>query len=250
MDSAIRPLIAGNWKMNGVTQNLSQLEALTSGLVARAATCDVLICPPATLVRVAATTCADGPVLIGGQDCHFEKGGAHTGDISADMLVDAGAKFVIVGHSERRADHHESSALVRTKAQAAQEAGLVPIICVGETQDEKLAGRALEIVTGQLTGSVPDIVEGGDIVIAYEPVWAIGTGMVPTSDDIANMHGAIRDWLAGRFGADGATIRILYGGSLKPSNADQILPLANVNGGLIGGASLKAEDLLGIIDAL
>ena len=166
------------------------------------------------------------------------------------MLVDAGAKFVIVGHSERRADHHESSALVRTKAQAAQEAGLVPIICVGETQDEKLAGRALEIVTGQLTGSVPDIVEGGDIVIAYEPVWAIGTGMVPTSDDIANMHGAIRDWLAGRFGADGATIRILYGGSLKPSNADQILPLANVNGGLIGGASLKAEDLLGIIDAL
>ena len=250
MDSAIRPLIAGNWKMNGVTQNLSQLEALTAGLGTRAAPCDVLICPPATLVRAAAATCGQGPVMIGGQDCHPEVGGAHTGDISADMLMDAGAKFVIVGHSERRADHHESSELVRAKAQAAQEAGLVPIICVGETREEKLAGQALEIVTGQLKGSVPDVTGGQEIVIAYEPVWAIGTGMVPTSDDIANMHGAIRDWLVERFGADGAKIRILYGGSLKPSNADQILPLANVNGGLIGGASLKAEDLLGIIDAL
>ncbi len=237
----MKPLIAGNWKMNGLSASVTEVEKLI-GLLSGSAPDDreVLICPPATLVGLFATEFSDEGFAIGGQDCHPKAGGAHTGDISAEMLADAGAAYVIVGHSERRADHHETDAVVRAKAQAAWRAGLTPIICVGETEAERRAGREKEIVNAQLAGSIP---AGADeYVIAYEPVWAIGTGLTPTLADIAEMHAFIRSKV--REG-----VRILYGGSVKPSNAKEILSIANVHGALVGGASLKAEDFNAIIQA-
>ncbi len=237
----MKPLIAGNWKMNGLSSSVQEVEKLV-GLLSGSAPDDrdILICPPATLIGLFATEFGDEGLAIGGQDCHAMPSGAHTGDISAEMLADAGAAFVIVGHSERRADHGESDALVRAKAQAAQRAGLTPIICVGETQAQRKAGREKEIVGAQLEGSIP--AGEGDYVVAYEPVWAIGTGLTPTAKDIADMHSFIRSKI--REG-----VRILYGGSVKPSNAKEILAIAHVHGALVGGASLKAEDFAAIIQA-
>ncbi len=251
MTAEITPLIAGNWKMNGTTASLGEVQKLaallTNGGGPRGT---VVICPPATLLERLNELASPAGIVTGGQDCHAAASGAHTGDVSAQMLADAGAQYVIVGHSERRTNHGETDALVQLKGLAAHAAGLVPIICVGETETERDAGKAVNVVVGQLEGSVPDDWSGHDIVIAYEPVWAIGTGRTPTSSDIAEMHNAIRDQLKSRFGVRGATVRILYGGSMKPSNASEILRIANVNGGLVGGASLLANDFHAIISAL
>jgi triosephosphate isomerase len=237
----MRPLIAGNWKMNGLSSSVREVEKLI-GLLSGSVPDDrdILICPPATLIGLFATEFSDEGFAIGGQDCHAKASGAHTGDISAEMLADAGAAFVIVGHSERRADHGETDQTVRAKAEAAQRAGLTPIICVGETEAQRKSGREKEIVEAQLAGSIPQ--GEGDYVIAYEPVWAIGTGLTPTTKDIAGMHAFIRARVR-----DG--VRILYGGSVKPSNAEEILSIANVHGALVGGASLKAEDFAAIVRA-
>jgi triosephosphate isomerase (TIM) len=246
----VTPLIAGNWKMNGLSASLSEIEKLYALLAGnRASACEIAICPPATLLRAMNDHAAPAGIATGGQDCHAKASGAHTGDISAEMLADAGAKYVIVGHSERRADHGETDAAVRAKAVAAFGAGLTPIICVGETLDERKAGQAGAVVERQLRDSVPDEAAGRDIVIAYEPVWAIGTGLTPTSDEIAEMHGMIRNLLVSRFGEHGQGVRILYGGSMKPANAGEILAIADVNGGLVGGASLLANDFFAIISA-
>lgn len=243
-------LIAGNWKMNGFAQNLDQVEAVVNGLAQKpAANRDVLLCPPITLLAQASSLSQNSVLQIGAQNCHIAQSGAHTGDIGSDMLKDAGATYIIVGHSERRADHHETDGVVNAKAQSTLSSGITPIICVGETKTERQSGVALTVVEHQLDGSVPTLEEGQEIVIAYEPVWAIGTGLVPSVDDIKNMHAAIREWLIKKFGESGNSVRILYGGSLKPSNAKEILAIPHVNGGLIGGASLKAEDFLGIIYA-
>ena len=237
----MKPLIAGNWKMNGLGAAVAQVEALIAKFDGAAPEDrDVLICPPATLVAALAAQYSDEAIQIGGQNCHAEPSGAHTGEISAEMLADAGAAYVIVGHSERRADNGETDADVQAKAAAALRAGLTPIICVGETREEREAGRALEVVGTQLAGSVPETTE--TFVIAYEPVWAIGTGLTPTSGDIAEMHALIRERV-------GAQTRILYGGSVKPGNAAEILAIANVNGALVGGASLKADDFYPIVMA-
>lgn len=237
----MKPLIAGNWKMNGLGAAVAQVEALIAKFDGAAPEDrDVLICPPATLVAALAAQYSDEAIQIGGQNCHAEPSGAHTGEISAEMLADAGAAYVIVGHSERRADNGETDADVQAKAAAALRAGLTPIICVGETREEREAGRALEVVGTQLAGSVPETTE--TFVIAYEPVWAIGTGLTPTSGDIAEMHGLIRERV-------GEKTRILYGGSVKPGNAAEILAIANVNGALVGGASLKADDFYPIVMA-
>ncbi len=237
----MKSLIAGNWKMNGLGASAAEIEALIAQFDGSAPDDrDILICPPATLVNRFASAYSDEGFLIGGQDCHAKSAGAHTGDISAAMLADAGAAYVIVGHSERRADHGESDADVRAKAEAAFGAGLTPIICVGEMEADRTAGRALDIVGAQLDGSLPETAE--DFVIAYEPVWAIGTGLTPTIADIDEMH----DFIRGRTRAD---IRILYGGSVKPGNAKEILAVNNVNGALVGGASLKAADFYPIIMA-
>jgi len=249
VSQVVRPLIAGNWKMNGLKASLAELEQLKALVAAGPVACDVAVCVPATLIASAATAMTGSPVAIGGQDCHEKVSGAHTGDISAAMLDDAGAVYVIVGHSERRADHFETDALVQAKAMAAIDAGIVPIICVGETEAERRAGKALAIVESQLAGSVPDAAANAKIVIAYEPVWAIGTGLTPTLEDIAEIHGAIRHQLGARFGTVGEGVAILYGGSMKPANAAEILGVAHVNGGLVGGASLKADDFNGIIQA-
>ena len=249
MPGTIRPLIAGNWKMNGLQGSAAELDAmLASG--AGKGSADLLICPPATLVAAFAARAKGSQIAIGGQDCHAEASGAHTGDIAAEMLKDAGAAYVIVGHSERRADHGESDAVVRAKAEAAWRAGLVAIVCVGETRAERDAGRAMDVVGGQLAGSIPEAASAANLVVAYEPVWAIGTGLTPTSEDIEQIHTFIRKKLTGRFKAEGAGVRVLYGGSLKPGNAAEILALADVNGGLIGGASLKAADFLAIAAAV
>jgi triosephosphate isomerase (TIM) len=245
------PLIAGNWKMNGLNAALVEIDALAGLLGAgNRPDCVVAICPPATLLSALSARAAAAGIFTGGQDCHPKPSGAHTGDISAVMLADAGATYVIVGHSERRTDHHEDDALVRAKALAALGAGLTPIICVGETRAEREAGRAIDVVTTQLLGSVPDEAATNEVVIAYEPVWAIGTGLTPTIADVEAMHASIRAQLAERFGAAGKTIRILYGGSMKPANAREILAVANVDGGLVGGASLLANDFYGIISAV
>jgi triosephosphate isomerase len=241
-----RRLAAGNWKMHGTRADLGQIAALAEAV--QGAACEVLICPPATLLAAA---CGHQPVRIGGQDCHAAASGAHTGDISARMLADAGAAYVIVGHSERRADHGEDDALVRAKAEAAQAAGLAAIICLGETGEERDIGETLAVVGRQLAGSVPDGATAERIVIAYEPVWAIGTGRTPTLDEIAEVHDFLRAELARRFGAGVAGgIRLLYGGSVKPANAAQIFAVANVDGALVGGASLKAADFAAIVAAL
>ncbi|WP_407522465.1 triose-phosphate isomerase [Methylobacterium oryzisoli] len=245
-----RPLVAGNWKMNGTRASRAVLEAVRDGLdPALAQRIDVLVCPPATLVGAFAEAAAGSPVRIGGQDVHAKASGAHTGCIAAEMLADLGATHTIVGHSERRADQHESDAEVRAKALAAHRAGLVAIICVGETREEREAGRTLDVVRGQLAGSLPDGATAADTVIAYEPVWAIGTGLTPTADDVAEVHGLIRRELEATLGQEGRGLRILYGGSVKPSNAAELMAVANVDGALVGGASLKAEDFLGIAAA-
>lgn len=235
----MKALIAGNWKMNGVLGSAAELEQLLDNLGGSTPDDrDVLVCPPATLIAPFAAKFANFGVLIGGQDCHWNESGAHTGDISAAMLADAGAGHVIVGHSERRADHGETNSTVKSKAEAALAAGITPIICVGETREEREAGRAEMVVGEQLSGSAPDTAE--EIVIAYEPVWAIGTGLTPTTHDIQQMHAFIRK-------ATRPDIRLLYGGSVKPGNAKEILAIENVNGALVGGASLKASDFIEII---
>ena len=244
----MRPLIAGNWKMNGLAASLDEAVRIAEGAREFADRADAMLCPPAPLIAQMRWRTKDSPLLIGAQDCHVKASGAHTGDISAEMLTDAGAGAVIVGHSERRNDHGETDALVRQKAEAARRAGLTAMICIGETEKERDAGRALEIVSRQLDGSVPDG-EPRDIVIAYEPVWAIGTGRTPSGDDIAAVHAHIRAGLKSCFGAAGGNVRILYGGSMKPDNAAAILAVPEVNGGLVGGASLKAADFLAILRA-
>ncbi len=247
MSSNIRPLIAGNWKMNGLRAAAAEFEAMIAGASKVAGKADLLVCPPATLIAgFAARLAGSKAVAIGGQDCHPKASGAHTGDVSAEMLADAGASAVIVGHSERRADHGESDALVRQKAEAAWRAGLTAIVCIGETQSQRDAGQTLEICRGQLDGSLPDGARAGNLVVAYEPIWAIGTGLTPTAKDVEQIHAFIRKTLSGRFSAEGAGMRILYGGSVKPSNARELMGVANVNGALIGGASLKASDFLAI----
>ncbi|TNE65882.1 MAG: triose-phosphate isomerase [Alphaproteobacteria bacterium] len=242
------PLVAGNWKMNGLRASQAELDALNAVLTAKGAPCEVLICPPFTLVAAFAAATGD-KVAIGAQDCHAKQSGAHTGDISAEMLKDAGAGYVIVGHSERRADHGESSEAVRAKAEAVLAEGLKPIVCIGETESERDAGKTLDVVLGQLAGSVPTGSTAANTVIAYEPVWAIGTGRTPTVAEVAEVHTAIRSALVARFGADGTGFRILYGGSVKPDNANELMAADNVDGALVGGASLKASDFTGIIDA-
>ncbi|OSQ52088.1 triose-phosphate isomerase [Marivita geojedonensis] len=241
-----RKLAAGNWKMNGTTAALEELDALQE--VAEGAA-EVLICPPSTLIAQAAVR--SGKVAIGGQDCHSAASGAHTGDISALMLRDAGATHVILGHSERRADHGESDALVAYKALAAWDAGLTAIVCVGETLEQRESGKTLDVIGKQLAGSLPDDVTASNTVIAYEPVWAIGTGKVPTTDQIAEVHTFMRATLVQRFGNETATgIRLLYGGSVKATNATEIFAVVDVDGALVGGASLKASDFAPIVTAL
>lgn len=246
--TAPQPLIAGNWKMNGLAAALSEAKAVAVGLGATSAR--VALCPPATLVHRMSEALAGTAVLVGGQDIHANASGAHTGDVAAEQLADAGAVLVIVGHSERRADHREDDATVAAKALAALRAGLEPIVCVGETLDERKAGKALEIVTGQVRGSLPAELAGKAFSVAYEPVWAIGTGLTPTTPEIEEVHRAIRATLFELFGAAGKGVAILYGGSVKPSNAAEILHADEVGGALVGGASLKADDFLGIIRAL
>ena len=238
-------LIAGNWKMNGLTETAAQIVApLRRG--ADGLACELLVCPPATLISTVAHILVGSAVAVGGQDCHAKQSGAHTGDVSAAMLRDAGAAWVIVGHSERRADHGETDDVVRAKAEAAAAAGLKPIVCVGETEAERSAGRETEVVGRQLAGSLPDGFSG---VVAYEPVWAIGTGRNATEADVGAMHAFIRRELHARFGAAGEGMRILYGGSVRPANAAALLAVPDVGGALVGGASLKAEDFLGIAKA-
>ena len=245
MGGGRRPLVAGNWKMNGLLAAVAELDLMIAGAAAIPGT-DLLVCPPATLIATFASRARGSGVAIGAQDCHAEQAGAFTGDISAEMLKDAGASAVVVGHSERRQYHHERNADVRAKALAACRAGLVPIVCVGEARSERDAGRALSVVEEQLAGSLPDGAVAGTLIVAYEPVWAIGTGLTPTPDDVAEMHGLIRRHLTEHFGSSGEGVRILYGGSVKPSNAAELMGIANVDGALVGGASLKAEDLLAI----
>jgi triosephosphate isomerase len=245
----IRPLIAGNWKMNGLGADLGEAEALAEALAGEPATARVALCPAATLVERMARALAGSSVAVGGQDCHAEPSGAYTGDVSAAMLVDAGASLVIVGHSERRAGHGETSEAVLRKAAAAMAAGLEPIVCVGETLEERKAGWALGVVIGQVEGSLPADAGGRPIAVAYEPVWAIGTGLTPTLEEIAEMHAGIRTAIMRRLGPRGADVPILYGGSVKPSNAAEILAVAEVGGALVGGASLKAADFLRIVRA-
>jgi triosephosphate isomerase (TIM) len=247
MTDAIRPLIAGNWKMNGLKSSSAEFEAMLAGASEVAAKADLLVCPPATLIAAFADKARGSRTLkVGAQDCHPKASGAHTGDISAEMLADAGASAIIVGHSERRADHGESDVLVRQKAEAVWRAGLTAIVCIGETQHQRDAGQTLDICRGQLNLSLPDAATSGNLIVAYEPVWAIGTGLTPTVGDVQQIHGFIRELLIARFKGDGAAIRILYGGSVKPSNAAELMAVANVNGALVGGASLKASDFLAI----
>ena len=244
-----RKLAAGNWKMNGTRAALAELEAIAEAT--KDATADILICPPATLISAAAEAVSGSKVAIGGQDCHAAAAGAHTGDISADMLIDAGATAVILGHSERRTDHGETDITVRAKTEAAQAQGLVAVVCIGETLDEREAGDTLKVAGSQLAGSLPDGITGENTVVAYEPVWAIGTGKVPTLEQIGEVHDFLRAELVARFGeTTGNAIPLLYGGSVKPGNAAEIFGVSNVDGALVGGASLKASDFGPIAAAL
>ena len=244
-----RPLIAGNWKMNGLSAALDEARAVAGAVDEKAPAARVALCPPATLIHRMAEALAGSGVAVGGQDCRPEPGGAFTGCLSAEMLADAGASLVILGHSERRAYYGETDADVAAKAEAALRAGLEPIVCVGETAEERAAGRTLEVVLGQVRGSLPDALAGADFALAYEPVWAIGSGQTPTSAQIEEAHRAIRQALVARFGDAGARAPILYGGSVKPDNAGEILKLAEVGGALVGGASLTAAQFLPIIRA-
>jgi triosephosphate isomerase (TIM) len=245
--TARHPLIAGNWKMNGLLASSATLDAIIAGAAKLPENLDILVCPPFLLIPGFADQALGTRVAIGGQDCDAEPSGAHTGDIAAEMLADAGATAVIVGHSERRQDHHETDLGVRAKARAAHRAGLLAIVCVGETRAERDAGDALIVVRGQLDSSLPD--HAADLVIAYEPVWAIGTGLTPTLRDVAEMHNFIRHQLAARYGQAGEGVRILYGGSVKPTNAKELLAAENVDGALVGGASLVADQFLAIAGA-
>ncbi|MBD9510196.1 triose-phosphate isomerase [Ensifer sp. ENS10] len=250
MTPDIRPLVAGNWKMNGTRASLDQIKAMAEGVKGElSANVETLICPPATLLYVATALCDDSPLLIGAQDCHQKQSGAHTGDVSAEMIADCFGTHVIVGHSERRTDHAESDALVRAKTEAAHAAELVAIVCIGETGDERKSGKTLDVLKRQLAESLPDAATAENTVIAYEPVWAIGTGLTPTAADVEEAHAFMRKELVSRFADAGAKMRILYGGSVKPSNAKELMGVANVDGALIGGASLKAEDFLAIYRA-
>lgn len=249
MTPGIRPLVAGNWKMNGTSSSLGELRAIANGFMSGLdAEVEGAVCVPSTLLMRAAELLANTPVRAGGQDCHASESGAHTGDISAEMLKDAGARYVIVGHSERRTDHAESDEDVRRKAEAAWRAGLVGIICIGETQGEREGGQTLDVLTRQIEGSVPSSATAANTVIAYEPVWAIGTGLTPTAKDVAAAHAHIRGRLRDKLGGQADAMRVLYGGSVKPSNAAELLNIANVDGALVGGASLKAADFLGIAE--
>jgi triosephosphate isomerase (TIM) len=252
MTTPIRPLIAGNWKMNGLKAQLTEAIKVNDALVAGSPDTqpEVMICPPASLVMVMAEVLKSGRVAIGGQDCHPATSGAHTGDVSAEMLADAGVKAIIIGHSERRADHGELSSMVLNKALAAHRAGLKAIICIGESEGQRRAGLTLDVVARQLETSLPGNATAANTIVAYEPVWAIGTGLTPTAAEVAEVHAAIRAALVKRIAAEGQGMRILYGGSVKPSNARELMAVANVNGALVGGASLKADDFLGIIRAV
>ncbi len=245
-----RPLVAGNWKMNGLKPSLKEVSAMRSAVEAGGAgRAELALCPPATLVMAVAELCRGSAITVGGQDCHAKASGAHTGDISAQMLKDCGATYVIVGHSERRTDHKETDADVAAKALAAKSAGLVAIICVGETEAERRAGQELTVVARQLEGSIPADFTSAELVVAYEPVWAIGTGLTPTTQDVANMHASIRGLLVKKLGEEGAGVRILYGGSVKPGNAVELMGVPDVDGALVGGASLTAKDFMGIAGA-
>lgn len=245
-----RKLIAGNWKMNGLSASLSLATAIRDGASDLPDGVDLLVCPPATLIAAVAAALDGSKVGIGGQDCHAAQSGAHTGDISAEMLADAGARYVIVGHSERRENHGETDALVKEKIAAAHRAGIIAIACVGETRAQREAGQALDVVRGQTKAILDEGISAGTTVIAYEPVWAIGTGLTPTVEDVAEVHAVIRETLASVIGQGEADrVQILYGGSVKPSNAKELMAVANVDGALVGGASLKAEDFLGIARA-
>lgn len=252
MTEGPKPLVAGNWKMNGFLSSRGEISRVARALAEakQRPACDVLLCLPATLLAIARTEVDGSGLMLGAQDCHFEPSGAHTGDISAEMLADAGATAVIVGHSERRTDHGERNSEVAGKAAAAHRAGLTAIVCIGETAEERLANRTLSVISEQLRGSLPKGVTTGNTVIAYEPVWAIGTGQTPTPEDVLAVHGHIRGRMAKSFGEDlAAGIRILYGGSVKPANAAELMALDGVDGALVGGASLKADDFLGILAA-
>jgi triosephosphate isomerase len=249
MASGPRPLVAGNWKMNGLRGSVAELKAMLSAGRDLAPAVDLMVCPPATLVAEFAAAAAGSPIAIGAQDCHPDVSGAFTGDISAEMLADAGARAVIVGHSERRALHGETNDLVRRKALAAQRAGLTAIVCLGETREQREGKETLTVVGRQFDGSLPDNITETGLVLAYEPVWAIGSGLTATPADVAEVHGFLRERLAARYGAVGQGIRILYGGSVKPSNARELMTVKNVNGALVGGASLKAPDFLAIAAA-
>jgi triosephosphate isomerase len=245
MTTKIRPLLAGNWKMNGTRDSLTQIKAIADAIkLPQSDKVETLLCPPATLLYVATALCEDSPVAIGAQDCHQNVSGAHTGDISAEMIADCFGTYVIVGHSERRRDHGESSELVRAKVEAAHAVGLTAIICVGETGEERRAGHTLDVLKRQIDASLPQEATAEDTVVAYEPVWAIGTGLTPHPDDIAKAHAFVRTELVTRFGRTGQQIRILYGGSANPGNAATLITIANVNGLLVGGASLKAVDFI------
>lgn len=243
-----RKMAAGNWKMNGTEDSLGVLDSL--GAAHGDSPCDIVICPPHQLLIPAATRCSDGPISIGAQDCHPEAKGAFTGDISAGMIADTGADHVIVGHSERREAYGDTDAQVCAKAEAVQETGLTAIVCIGESLAQRVAGQALPVLTTQLAGSVPDGSTGANLVVAYEPIWAIGTGKIPTLEQIGEIHSTLRAELVARFGAEGNAIRLLYGGSVKPGNAAEIFGTPDVDGALVGGASLKAEDFSPIIEAL
>ena len=250
--SNIKPLVAGNWKMNGMGQSADEIKQLQSiyDNPSENPQCEILICPPATLIMPYAHLTMDHSIQIGGQDCHANKSGAHTGDLSAEMIKDCGADYVIVGHSERRMDHGERDVDVRAKAGAGWRAGLKVILCIGELIGERKSNLTLKVIERQLTNSVPEGATAENLVIAYEPVWAIGTGLTPTVADVAEVHTFIREKLVSALGAEqGNTMRILYGGSVKPDNAKELMAAANVNGALVGGASLKASDFSAIINA-
>jgi len=249
--SRVRPLVAGNWKMNGLGAQLAEARQVRDGLAEAgfASGVEVMICPPATLVAALAREVAGSRLWVGAQDCHAAARGAHTGDISAEMLKDAGATAVIVGHSERRADHGERDRDVKAKALAAHRAGLMAIVCIGETAGERRAGLTLQVVARQLTAALPEGADAENTVLAYEPVWAIGTGLTPGLHDVAEVHGFLRRTLVAAVGSRGEAIRLIYGGSVNPDNARALMAARDVNGALVGGASLRAGDFLGVIAA-
>ena len=247
MTHGSRPLVAGNWKMNGLRKSLTEAASICEAVAAGGAgKAEVVVCPPATLLMAVTAICEGTQVGVGGQDCHAEASGAFTGDISAEMLKDAGASYVILGHSERRAGHHETDKIVCAKAKTALRAGLAAVICIGETRAEREAGDAFSLVGAQLAGSIPENSPPGRIVVAYEPVWAIGTGLTPTPGDIAEMHGFIRGRVNRHLPGQGASLRILYGGSVRPANAAELLRVKDVDGALVGGASLSSAEFMAI----